>query len=168
MPDWPIHIIVPLLALLIVGRKEDKKYILLLLPLAIIPDFDSFADQHRALLHNIFLPMLFLLLGLIVKQKKAIFVIAAVYLASHVFMDMFDGGVVLFYPFYNKMAFVDASLSLSTTNELKWVFDYGIKGYTNEWMIANGYISDSIGTAALIFILLAGVYTVYRNRKRQV
>ena len=168
MPDWPIHIIVPLLALLIVGRKEDKKYILLLLPLAIIPDFDSFVDQHRALLHNIFLPMLLLFLGMVIKQKKAIFVIAAVYLASHVFMDMFDGGVVLFYPFYNKMAFVDASLSLSTTNELKWVFDYGFKAYTNEWIIANGYISDSIGTGALIFILLAGVYTVYRNRRRQV
>ena len=168
MPDWPIHIIVPLLALLIVGRKEDKKYILLLLPLAIIPDFDSFVDQHRALLHNIFLPMLLLLFGMIIKQKKAIFVIEAVYLASHVFMDMFDGGVVLFYPFYNRMAFVDASLSLSTTNELKWVFDYGIKAYTNEWIIANGYISDSIGTGALIFILLAGVYTVYRNRRRQV
>ncbi len=167
MPDWPIHIIVPLLALLIVGRKEDKKYILLLLPLAIVPDFDSFVDQHRALLHNIFLPMLLLLFGMIIKQKRAIFIIAAVYLASHVFMDMFGGGVVLFYPFYNRMAFVDASLGLSTSNELIWVFDYGFKGYTNEWVTANGYISDSIGTGASIFILLAGVCTVYRDRKRQ-
>lgn len=168
MPDWPVHIIVPLLALLIVGRKEDKKYILLLLPLAILPDFDSFVAQHRALLHNIFLPVLFLLFGLVIKQKRTIFIIAAVYLASHVFMDMFGGGVVLFYPLYNKMAFVDASLSLSMSNELIWVFDYGFKGYDNDWATANGYISDSIGTAALIFILLAGVCTMYRNRKRQV
>ena len=168
MPDWPIHIIVPLLALLIVSRKEDKKYILLLLPLAIVPDFDSYVGQHRELLHNIFLPMLLLLFGMIIKQKRAIFIIAAVYLASHVFMDMFGGGVVLFYPFYNRMAFADVSLSLSTSNELIWVFDYGFKGYTDGWMTANGYISDSIGTGASIFILLAGVCTVYRNRKKQV
>ncbi len=168
MPDWPVHIIVPLLALLIVGRKEDRKYILLLLPLAIMPDFDSFVGQHRELLHNIFLPLLLLRLGMIIKQKKAIFIIAAVYLASHVFMDMFGGGVVLFYPFYNRMAFVDASLGLGTSNELIWVFDYGFKGYADGWMTANGYISDSIGTGASIFILLAGVYTVYRNGKRQV
>ncbi|MDP2766171.1 MAG: hypothetical protein Q8O41_01780, partial [Candidatus Methanoperedens sp.] len=63
MPNWAIHLIVPLLALLIVSRKEDWKYILLLLPLAVVPDLDTFLTQHRALLHNMFIPVVFLILG---------------------------------------------------------------------------------------------------------
>lgn len=164
MPNWAIHLIVPLLALLIVGRKEDQKYILLLLPLAVIPDFDTFATQHRALLHNIFIPFILLLFGWMIKEKRTIFIIAAVYIASHVFLDLFAGGVVLFYPLYDRMAFVDASLQMSAANELIWTFDYGFNIYGAEWEKAYGYISDSTGTSAVIFVLLAGVCAAYRNR----
>src|SRR5574341_1076659 len=146
MPDWAIHLIVPLLALLMVSRKEDQKYILLLLPLAVMPDFDTFVTQHRALLHNIFIPLFLFFLGWMLREKRAIFNIAAVYIASHVFMDMFGGGVVLFYPFYNQMAFVDASLQFSGANELVWTFNYGFNEYGSGWKHAYGYISDSIGT----------------------
>ena len=163
MPDWPIHLIVPLLALLIVSKKEDHKYILLLLPLAVVPDFDTFLTQHRALLHNIFIPSFFLLFGLLLKEKRSIFIIASVYLASHVFMDIFDGGTVLFYPFYNQMAFIDASLGMNKTNELLWTFNYGFKQYGTGWMKAYGYISDSIGTGAMLFVFLAGICVAYRN-----
>ncbi|MDO9098390.1 MAG: hypothetical protein Q7U60_09745 [Candidatus Methanoperedens sp.] len=163
MPDWPTHLIVPLLALLIVSKKEHQKYILLLLPLAVIPDFDTFATQHRALLHNIFIPLLLLLFGLMIKEYRTIFIIASVYIASHVFLDMFGGGVVLFYPLYNGMAFVDASLAMSKTNELIWVFDYGFREYGAGWETAYGYISDSIGTGAMVFVFLAGVCVAYRN-----
>ena len=170
MPDWAIHLIVPLLALLIVERAgkgslnmQYSKYYLLLLPLAVAPDLDTFLSQHRALLHNIFLPLLLLFFGWIVKEKRIVFIIAAVYIASHVFMDMFGGGVVLFYPFYNKMAYVDASLKMSQANELIWTFDYGFDEYAPGWKRAYGYISDSIGTGALSFILLAGICVAYRS-----
>jgi hypothetical protein len=163
MPDWPIHLIVPLLALLIVSRKEDQKYVLLLLPLAVVPDIDSLATQHRVLLHNIFIPLLLILFSLIMKEKRTLFVIAAVYFASHVFMDMFGGGVVLFYPVYNQMAFVDASLQMDHSNGLIWTFDYGFKDYGPPWQNAFGYISDSIGTGAMAFVFLAGVCVAYRN-----
>src|SRR3990172_13079279 len=112
MPNWAIHLIVPLLALLIVSRKEDHKLILLLLPLAVISDFDTFVTQHRALLHNMFLPLFLFLFGWAKKEKMTVFFIGGVCLASHVIMDMFNGGVVLFYPFYDGMAFVDASLQM--------------------------------------------------------
>lgn len=166
MPDWALHLIVPLLALLIVSRREDQKYILLLLPLAVLPDFDTFVTQHRALLHNIFIPLLLVFLGWMLKEKRSIFNIAAVYTASHVFMDMFGGGVVLFYPFYNQMVFVDASLQMSSANTLVWTFDYGFSEYGSAWKHAYGYISDSIGTGALAFVLLAGVCAAYRNRAK--
>jgi hypothetical protein len=60
MPDWAVHIIVPLFALLIVARKENVKYVLYLLPLALILDLDHFALMHRALFHNIFIPLVFM------------------------------------------------------------------------------------------------------------
>lgn len=163
MPDWPIHLIVPLLALLIVSRKEDTKYILLLLPLAVISDLDTFVSQHRALLHNIFIPLLLISAGLIIKSKRSFFIIASVYFASHVVLDMFHGGVVLFYPFSYEMAFVDATLNMSRTNELVWSLQYGFSDYGQGWKTAYGYISDSPGTGAMVFIFLAGIWAAYRK-----
>lgn len=96
MPNWAIHLIVPLLAMLIVGKKEDYKFILLLLPLAILPDLDTFATQHRALLHNIFIPMILLFMALAVKKARMIFIISAVYIGSHVLLDMFGAGLYYF------------------------------------------------------------------------
>ena len=75
MPNWAIHLIVPLLALLIVSGKEDYKLIFLLLPLAVISDFDTFFTQHRAMLHNIFLPLLLFLFGWAIKEKRIVFFI---------------------------------------------------------------------------------------------
>lgn len=165
MPDLPTHLIIPLLALLIVSKKEQHKYIFLLLPLAVVPDFDTFVTQHRALLHNMFIPLLLLIFGYAIKEKRLPFVIASVYFASHVILDMFGGGVVLFYPLYNGMAFVDASLAMSPTYELLWTLDYGFRAYAG-WETASGYISTSIGTGAVMFVLLAGICVVYRNGRR--
>ncbi len=165
MPNWAIHLIVPLLILLIAARKEHYKLVLLLLPLAVISDFDTFVTQHRALLHNIFIPLFLFLSGLMVKEKRTILMISGVYFASHVVMDMFDGGVVLFYPFYNRMAFVDASLQMDQGYRLIWTLDYGFKDYAAGWLQASGYITDSVGTGALGLIMLAVVWAAYRNRK---
>ena len=161
MPNWAIHFIVPLLALLIVSRKEDWKYILLLLPLAVVSDLDSFVAQHRALLHNIFIPVILLILAWRLQEYKAIFVISAIYFASHIVMDMFGGGVVLFYPFYDEMAFVDASLRINDMNDMIWTFDYGFNEYDAGWKTALGYITDSPGTGAMFFVLFAGMWAAY-------
>lgn len=163
MPDWPTHLIVPLLALLIVSHKEHQKHILLLLPLAVLPDIDTFFTQHRALLHNMFIPVILLIAGWVIKEKRAFFVIASVYIASHVFLDMFSGGVVLFYPFYDRMAFVDANLRMTGANELIWMFEYGFNSYGTGWKTAHGYISDSAGTGGLIFLLFSGICIAYRK-----
>ena len=158
MPNWAIHLLVPLLALLIVVRKEDHKYILLLLPFAVFPDIDTFVTEHRALLHNIFIPLVLAFIGLSLKKIRPILFITAFYFASHVILDMFNGGVVLFYPFYNEMAFIDASLEMSKTNELLWTFDYSFSGYVDGWKLAQGYISDSVGTGSLAVVFVAGVW----------
>ena len=164
MPNWAIHLIVPLLALIILGRKEEYKYILLLLPLAVLPDIDTFAAQHRALLHNIFIPAILFFIGVSIKKMRTAFIIAGVYFTSHVILDMFGGGVVLFYPVYNEMAFIDASLEMSKTNQLLWTLDYGFSSYSENWKTSYGYISDSVGTGSLVFVLAAGIRAAYRKR----
>ena len=164
MPNWAIHLIVPLLALLIVGKKEDHKYILLLLPLAVMPDLDTFAVEHRALFHNIFIPAILFFFGMAIKEMRTIFFITSMYIASHVILDMFGGGVVLFYPVYNEMAFIDVSLELGRANELLWTFDYGFSNYSEGWKTGRGFISDSVGTGSLVFVFMAGILAAYRNR----
>ncbi len=163
MPDWPTHLIVPLLALLLVSRKENRKYVFLLLPLALLPDFDSLALQHRALLHNMFVPLILGLCGIAIRKYRAVFIIASAYIASHVLLDLFAGGVVLFYPVYNSMAFVNANLMISQTNDLLWSFNYGFMPYKAGWKTAYGYISDSPGTGAMAFVLTACVCVAYRR-----
>ncbi len=163
MPNWAIHLIVPLLALLIVSRKDDWRYILLLLPLAVISDLDTFVTQHRALLHNIFIPVILLFAGWRIQKYRTVFVISAVYFASHVLLDMFGGGVVLFYPLYDRMAFVNTSLIMEPENKLSWTFDYGFEEYSTVWKTGLGYITDSPGTAALLFVLFAGMCVAYRR-----
>lgn len=167
MPNWAIHLIVPLLALLIVSRREDWKYILLLLPLAVVPDLDTFLTQHRALLHNMFIPVMFLILGWKLHEYRTVFIITAVYFASHVVLDMFGGGVVLFYPFYDRMAFVNTSLSIEQPINIIWTFEYGFKEYSTGWKNALGYIFDSPGTGAMAFVLLAGICLLCRNRLKR-
>ncbi|MDD5616527.1 MAG: hypothetical protein PHH85_10040 [Candidatus Methanoperedens sp.] len=142
-------------------KKEDWKYILLLLPLAVVSDLDSFVTQHRALLHNIFIPVILLILAWRLQEYKTIFVISAIYFASHIVMDMFGGGVVLFYPFYDGMAFVDASLRINDMKDLVWTFDYGFNEYDAGWKTALGYITDSPGTGAMLFVLFAGIWAAY-------
>lgn len=166
MPDWATHLLVPLLALLIVCRKEDWKYVFLLLPLAVVPDMDSLVSQHRALLHNMFIPLILLFLGWKIQKYRTILVISAVYLASHVVLDMFGGGVVLFYPFYDRMAFVNTSLLLEKPANLTWKFDYGFNEYGSGWKSAIGYITDSPGTGALMFVFLACVCVLVRERRK--
>jgi small basic protein len=163
MPNWAIHLIVPLLALLVVSRKEDHKYIILLLPLAVVPDLDTFLTQHRALLHNMFIPVVFFILGWKLREYRTVLIICAVYFASHVVLDMFGGGVVLFYPFYDRMAFVNASLSIEQPINIIWTFDYGFDEYDSGWKTALGYITDSPGTGAILFILFAGIFVAYRR-----
>ena len=158
MPNWAIHLLVPLLALLIVVRKEDYKYILLLLPFAVFPDIDTLATEHRALLHNVFIPLALVLMGISLTKMRTIFFITAFYFASHVILDLFGGGVVLFYPFYNELAFIDASLKMSKTSELLWTFHYGFNAYSDGWKVAQGYISDSVGTGSLALVLVAGAW----------
>ncbi len=100
MPDLLLHLIVPVAALLLFYNSRYRTYILLLSPLAILPDADHLwsGEFARAWLHNIFIlvpPLLVGVYGYKTRQENMynIAFIAAVYLCSHIFLDMFQGRI---------------------------------------------------------------------------
>jgi hypothetical protein len=105
MPAPVIHIVIALAALLLYFDDRHRKYVLLLLPLAVLPDLDHFAPFYapREMFHNVFLlvlPLIIALYGLKIKNKVLydVALMAGFCLFSHIVLDFFNGGVALIYP----------------------------------------------------------------------
>ncbi len=113
MPDLIIHILIPLTALLLFYDKKYRNYVILLAPLAILPDFDHVitASLPRALFHNVFILAPTIVLALFFYKTRDggdqndtgnrvynMAIIATFYLLSHLILDSFNGGAWLFYP----------------------------------------------------------------------
>jgi membrane-bound metal-dependent hydrolase YbcI (DUF457 family) len=107
MPDSFTHIIVAVSLLWLFWDKKYRNYVLLLFPLAVLPDLDHFLPPfHRLLLHNVFIlvPVIGLALYARFRAKNDVLynvaLIASFLLLSHLLLDLFTGaGVPLFYPF---------------------------------------------------------------------
>jgi hypothetical protein len=109
--------LVPPLVLL-ATRRFPLRLVLLLLPLSLLPDLDFFVPPHRALLHSVFLP---LALGALAWRswdrappRAEAFAVAAFYLASHGFMDLFAGGVTPLWPLMDQTFFIDVQVLFDT------------------------------------------------------
>jgi hypothetical protein len=105
MPGPVIHVGVALVALLLYFDDRNRKYVLLLLPFAVLPDLDHFAPFYapREMLHNVFLlvpPLAIALYGLKTKNSVlySIALMAGFLLFSHLVLDFFNGGIALIYP----------------------------------------------------------------------
>jgi len=105
MPGLVIHVGVALVALLLYFDDRNRKYVLLLLPFAVLPDIDHFAPFYapREMFHNVFLlvpPLAIALYGLKTKNNVlySIALMAGFLLFSHIVLDFFNGGVALIYP----------------------------------------------------------------------
>lgn len=104
MPGLVIHAVVPPLVMLAMRRYFDPRIVILLWPMTILPDLDYFVGVHRATTMNVFFLAGVLLvthgLARAFDRPKAWLWTgtAAAYLASHVVMDTFTGGVVPLYP----------------------------------------------------------------------
>jgi len=83
---------------------RHRKYVLLLLPFAMLPDIDHFIPYApRVVYHNVFLlvpPLIIAVYGLEIKNKVLydVALMAGFCLFSHLVLDFFNGGVALFYP----------------------------------------------------------------------
>lgn len=103
LPSFVVHAILPLLVLLS-WRRLDARKVWLLWPLTFLPDMDYFFGFHRATLGNVFVVLPAVALAIHwwragARSKAEWALIAAVYLGTHILMDVFTGGSVLLYPF---------------------------------------------------------------------
>lgn len=115
VPSILPHLVAPVLFAL-AFLPAQRKRILLWSPMALAPDLDYFfaKDYHRALLSNIWIPLAVLVALVILWRRRdpeARFMefafrpgapgrlaLSFYFLASHILMDVFAGGVVLLWP----------------------------------------------------------------------
>lgn len=102
-----LHYLIPLVVILIINHlarnKIDKRLILLLSPLALIPDIDYLIFYHRATFHTIFFGIFIVSMAVITLKKyfKPWKTAAAgsFFFLMHLVLDR--GEVIWFYPFTN-------------------------------------------------------------------
>lgn len=146
-----MHFIIPLLILLALFPKIDKRLAIGLAVLVFIPDMDFFIDAtHRFLFHNIFFTTGLSLLIYLFSKNLKIFLISLFYLTSHLILDLTVGSVALFYPIYQRL--IDISISLNS----KWIFDLSIKTYPltemSSYLGKPSYFFTEVGIITAIFL----------------
>jgi hypothetical protein len=151
------HVFIPVAILLVFSKelKIDPGKILILSFFAMLPDADAIFLPHRAVLHNVLIVLIPLLLFVLVKSRREVFGIIFFFLASHLLLDLFDGGIFLFYPFYDSVFFARVEL-LFDMETIKPVLDYGI----SDRIMNNGrgepmISSENIGTVVLLLAIAA-------------
>ncbi|MGZ4911278.1 MAG: metal-dependent hydrolase [Halobacteriota archaeon] len=104
MPDPITHLAVAVAAVVLYFDRRHWRYALLLVPLAVLPDFDVLVPHaHRVLAHTVFLVAPFLAIALygLATKRKLLFdvgLVASFCVFSHLVLDFFDGTEALFYP----------------------------------------------------------------------
>lgn len=93
--DLLTHIFLPLIFIFAAGITKEWR-VLLLSPLAILPDLDVFLGIHRGMLHSLLIIIPLVLLSFIFLRRYSKYI--AFFLSSHLFLDFLSGGVPFFYP----------------------------------------------------------------------
>ncbi len=101
MPDLATHFGLSLLVnMAIFGRKEKKQWlwIILLSPLSVYHDIDILL-KHRVILHSFFIQALVVVAVYLLTKRNLFFTgVVAVYVFSHILMDMSQFYVACFWP----------------------------------------------------------------------
>lgn len=147
------HIFIPITILLIFSKrlKINQKNIVLLSFFGVLPDMDIFLF-HRATFHSIFILVIPILIFIFNKDIREISGIICFYLGSHLLLDIFDGGIFLLYPFYNRIFYSVIELIFSKGI----VLNVGIsETIINIKTIGEPMISsENVGVAVLLIITL--------------
>ena len=119
-----MHFLIPLLILLVVYPRIDKRMAIGLALLTLIPDLDFFIDfTHRYLFHSIFFPIILSLIIYFFSKNIKVFLISLYYLISHLILDLATGAIALFWPLYQRL--IEINISLNSW----WQFEFNIKTY---------------------------------------
>jgi len=161
-----MHFLIPLLILLVVYPKVDKKIAVLLAFLALAPDLDFFIDfTHRYLFHSIFFPVILSSIILFFTKNMQVSLISFYYLMSHLVLDLTTGAIALFWPLYQRL--IEVKISLDSW----WHFEFDVITYpisrVREHMISRpSYYFTQEGV--IIFLFLAAMLVIrYRKEIRK-
>ncbi len=157
--DPLMHVLLPVLILL--ALRIDTRKVLLLAPLAVLPDFDAVFGLHRAVFHS-FIPVVVIPVGLILysRYKRPEWMLTALlvqfYLASHVVLDL--GGVAFLWPFTTDMFYMNPELKFNLIGGInfEWHFKAGFRPY--ESMGDTDFIAQSTFAFLILIALAAAVY----------
>ncbi|MDD5416533.1 MAG: metal-dependent hydrolase [Candidatus Aenigmarchaeota archaeon] len=147
--DSLFHFVFPMIAALAarVHIKHPIRNILIAATLAVLVDLDHVFGIPRVTTHNIFLliliPLIFVMYTFIKRkfyQQKGLSILILLFLASHLFLDVFTGGVALFYPLSSTIYGIDFGVPITWTS---------IQGEGLE-----GYAISSLGVGISLFFLL--------------
>ncbi len=171
------HIFIPLVILLLFSKKLnlDAREVITLSFFAVLPDTDSLffvfklspVPLHRVLFHNVFIVMIPLLLFILVKSRRQVFGIICFYLTSHLILDLFTGGISLFYPVYNNIFF--AHVELLFTDGFTPALEYGISDRIMNMGIGEPAISSENIAVAVLLIISAAISAgeLYRKTRQE-
>jgi len=124
-----VHFLIPVLVVLALFPKLDRRLVLVLSPLTVIMDLDLLMG-HRYVLHNVFFVLVIMALVYLTFSARDFkfgamtpVMITAFFMLSHIALDMGDPGVAAFYPVYGKFINLESSVALDlSTVELSGAF----------------------------------------------
>lgn len=163
--------VVPLLFMLSLPWLDRRK-VLIAWPFTHLPDLDYLWEPHRAAGHNLFILLPFLAVGLFARRTgraelAEYMLVAAIYVASHIVMDVFAGGVTLLYPLSLHTTCYYAQIRVVTaTNEP--FLDAGRCSFDGIPVVAEIYTwLPSTEAALLAFLLPAALAAIAWARWRR-
>ncbi len=168
------HIFIPVAILLLFSKKLklNQREVIALSFFAVLPDIDGIflgsnsIPFHRVLFHNIFIVIIPLLFFMFAKSNRGVFGIICFYLMSHLILDLFTGGIFLFYPFYNNVFFANVELLLNIDSFIP-VLEYGISNKIMNNGIGEPVISSENVALAILLIICAAISAIVIHRKTE-
>jgi len=162
------HLFISVVILLLLAEtfRLDSRKVLALSFFAVLPDLDAILVPHRALFHNIFILIIPLVFFIFVKSRRDVFGIICFFLAAHLILDLFNGGIFLFYPLYDKVFYASAELRFGMDGFLH-VLDMGI----SDTIMNNGrgepvISSENVGMAVVLALGLV-ISMLYGQQKKR-
>jgi hypothetical protein len=163
------HIFIPLIILLLFSKilGIDPKKVIILSPFAAFSDLDHIFFENRALLHSIFILLIPILLFILIKSRRDVSGIISFYLASHIILDIFNGGVMILYPFSNNFLYAHAELFFRDGN-FRSVLDHGFAMTSRKMTSLAGWktvISNENTATAAMLVICIEIFTFQRILK---
>ncbi len=158
-----VHALIPLVFLLAVFPKLDKKYIFLLVPIVWIIDLDTYFGQHRFTLHNIFFVLLVAALLYVLWDKMA-GLVGFFYGFSHLLLDSFYPGPAWLYPFVDRTFYITSQV----LRDGEWIVNLGWGSLALSDYVAFAETvgpSRYIAETGVLFVVLIGILLVVKYRK---